>query len=72
MVDIVIDGDKADVKLVVNWQARTWDPPAGYSGWEGVYAHQTWLVERNGDTGKAAISRYSVDRFEPMEGPLQI
>jgi hypothetical protein len=72
MLDIVINGDKADVKLVVNWQARTWEPPAGYSKWEGVYAHQTWLIEKNSNTGKPVISTYIVDKFEPMAGPLKI
>lgn len=73
MLDITIDGPQATVSLVVNWQARSWDPPAGYSKWDGVYAHQTWTVvaDHPGEQ-PAVIQRYSVDKFEPMEGPLKI
>ena len=62
----------AEVKLVVNWQARIWEPPDAYSKWEGVYAHQNWVIERNPITGKPGISRYAVNKFESMAGPLKI
>lgn len=72
MLDIEINGTTANIKLVVNWQARTWDPPQGYSKWEGVYVHQSWVIQRNKSTGKPVINRYIVDKFEPMYGPLKI
>lgn len=72
MLDIVIKDGKAEVYLVVNWQARTWNPPDGYSKWEGVYAHQTWVVEETENTHGAMITSYKVTKFEPMEGPLKI
>lgn len=71
-LDITIDGPKANVFLVVNWQARTWEPPDGYSKWEGVYAHQTWIVERDPENGDPVISMYAVTDFDPMDGPLRI
>jgi hypothetical protein len=72
MLDIVIGGSRADVNLVVNWQARTWQPPAGYSKWEGVYAHQTWVVEAASNAHGAMITSYLVNKFDPMQGPLKI
>src|SRR5687768_4363334 len=27
-LDVSTEGDRADVKLCVNWQAKIWDPPA--------------------------------------------
>lgn len=72
MLDVALDGDVATVELVVNWQARTWEPPAGYSGWEGVYAHQSWTVAISDKTGIPAITTYDVHTFEPMDGPLRI
>jgi len=61
-------GDHADVKVVVNWQARVWSPPAAKSQWLGFDAYQTWEVRRSPETGRAAVQRYVVDRFEPMPG----
>jgi hypothetical protein len=64
-LEISTDGDRAEVKVLVNWQARTWTPPAPKS--EGlVYdAGQTWEVRRSADTGSPVIVRYVVDTFAP-------
>ena len=68
MLDIDIDGETAVVKLVVNWQAHIWNPPAAKSKWLGFDAHQTWIVKRDKKTGKAAVAAYIVDLLDPMEG----
>jgi hypothetical protein len=60
-------GDPADVSLVVNWQAKVWDPPAAKSKWLGFDAAQTWVVTRSAGGG-AVISRYVVDGMTPMAG----
>ena len=38
---------EADVKLVVNWQAKVWNPPDAKSKWLGMDARQTWVVARS-------------------------
>jgi hypothetical protein len=68
-VDIERTGDPAaavTVKVVVNWQAKIWDPPAPKSAWLGFNAYQTWEVVP-GPNGPQ-VKTYSVDRFEPMPG----
>jgi hypothetical protein len=67
-VGVATAGDKADVKVVVNWQAHVWQPPASKSKWLGFDAYQTWEVKRSPTTGRVVITRYVVDRFEPMPG----
>lgn len=61
-------GDHADVKVVVNWQAHTWNPPEAKSQWLGFDAFQTWVVRRSPETQKPIIVRYIVDALTPMEG----
>jgi hypothetical protein len=67
-VESKIDGETADVEVVVNWQARAWNPPEPKSKWLGFDAYQTWQVVRSPETGKAVIKRYVVDNLDPMEG----
>jgi len=64
---IDLDGDRAAVKLIVNWQARTWDPPAAFSEWTGAYVHQTWSVKRDEQSGRAVIVTYKVGQFDEMK-----
>jgi hypothetical protein len=67
-VESSIDGDTAQVEVVVNWQAKIWNPPAPKSEWIGFDAYQTWEVVRSPETGKAVIKRYVVDKLDPMPG----
>ena len=67
-LDVVVGADRADVKLVVNWQARIWDPPAPNSVWLGFDAEQTWVVERSPQSQRAVIVNYVVDALAPMPG----
>jgi hypothetical protein len=71
-VDSKIDGDKADVEVVVNWQAKIWNPPEPKSKFLGFDAYQTWEVVRSPETGKAVIKRYVVDKLEPMPGSTEL
>ena len=59
--------DRADVKVVVNWQARIWNPPVPRSEWLGFNAYQTWAVVA-GPNGAPQIETYIVDALEPMPG----
>lgn len=72
MLSYELDGEKANVRLVVNWQAHIWNPPAAKSKWLGFDAHQTWMVKRDEKTGKAVIATYIVDALEPMEGSASL
>jgi ketosteroid isomerase-like protein len=60
-------GQRADVKVVVNWAARVWEPPAAKSIYLHMDAFQTWEVVRDPASGKALINKYLVDSFELNE-----
>jgi hypothetical protein len=66
LVTVDIEGDEASIHLIVNWQARTWTPPAGFSEWQGWLIKQDWIVRRSSETGKAVIHRYAVLHLDPM------
>jgi ketosteroid isomerase-like protein len=67
-VDITrLDEQGATVSVVVNWQARIWNPPAARSEWLGFDAYQTWELVAAPD-GTAKLRTYIVDRLEPMPG----
>ena len=57
-------------KVVVNWQARVWDPPAARSAWLGFDAYQTWLVAVR--DGEPKILKYVVDSLAPMPGSASL
>jgi hypothetical protein len=67
-VEPTIGDGRADVEVVVNWQATVWNPPEPKSKWLGFDAYQTWVVERSPESGKAVIKRYIVDDLAAMEG----
>jgi SnoaL-like domain len=60
-----------DVKVVVNWQAKIWNPPAPKSEWLGFDAYQTWRVRRGTD-GQPQLTRYVVDELAPMPGSASL
>ena len=62
------DGPVAQVKVVVNWQARRWRSPAPRSQWIGFDVFQTWELVRSPETRKPVIARYVVDELRPMPG----
>jgi hypothetical protein len=60
--------DVVGVKVVVNWQAKVWDPPEPNSRWLGMDAYQTWQVRRSPRSGRPVIVRYVVDDLVLMDG----
>jgi hypothetical protein len=70
-VDSHVHGDHAHVKVVVNWQAKVWNPPDAKSKWLGFDAYQTWEVAR-GDSGGPVVVTYIVDELKPMEGSASL
>lgn len=67
-VEATPGGQRVQVKVVVNWQARRWRAPAPRSQWIGFDAFQTWDLVRSPETAKPVIARYVVDALEPMPG----
>jgi hypothetical protein len=67
-VTIPPDGQRADVKLVVRWEASRWKPPAAKSERLMMDAYQTWVVKRSPTSGKPVITRYVVDKLDPLPG----
>ena len=61
-------GERALVDVVVNWQARRWQPPAPRSQWIGFDAYQQWEMTRSPETGAPVINRYVVNELRPMPG----
>jgi steroid delta-isomerase-like uncharacterized protein len=65
-VNVTLAGDRAEVNLIVNWQARRWRPPIAQTDWLGFDAYQRWTVILNA-AGQPVIVSYIVDRLEPMQ-----
>lgn len=61
-------GPRPTVKVVVNWQAKVWNPPEPSSKWLGFDAYQTWEIERSPTTGTPRIVIYVVDELRAMPG----
>jgi hypothetical protein len=65
-------GGDVEVKVVVNWQAKIWNPPDAKSKWLGMDAYQTWIVRRSAATGKPVIASYIVDKMDLMPGSTSL
>jgi ketosteroid isomerase-like protein len=62
------DSTGAEVRLVVNWQAKIWDPPQPRSIWIGFDASQTWELRSSPANGGLKMTRYIVNSLDPMPG----
>lgn len=71
-VSAKIAGDKADVHVVVEWQASVWNPPAAASSRIKLDADQTWVVRRSAKTGKPVIATYIVNSLNYHEGSARL
>lgn len=67
VVEPVIRGSTATVKVVVQWEASMWNAPEAYSKRIVTDAYQTWEMKIN-DTGTLVITKYVVDGLEYHEG----
>ena len=67
-VSLNADGSLATVKVVVNWDAKSWTPGDAKSKHLWMDAYQTWEVVRSSATGKPAIKTILVDDVKLMEG----
>lgn len=66
------DNDRADVKVVVKWEASVWKPPAPESERIVLDAYQTWEVQRSPETGKPVVLTYIVDELKYYEGSAKL
>jgi hypothetical protein len=64
--EAVINGDKAEVKVVVKWEASVWEAPEAYSKRIVCDAFQTWQLEAR--DGKIILTKYVVDGIEYHPG----
>jgi hypothetical protein len=71
-VESVIDGDAAVVKIIVQWEASKWTPPARYSDRIKLDAYQTWTVKRSAKTGRPVITEYTVDELKYHDGSARL
>lgn len=71
-VTVTPSGDKANVKVVVKWEASVWKPPAAKSERIILDAYQTWVVERSPKSQKPVISLYVVDSLDYAESSYKL
>ncbi|MFD0688703.1 nuclear transport factor 2 family protein [Actinomadura fibrosa] len=71
-VDATVKDDEAMVTVLVNWQAKVWDPPAATSTWLGFDADQTWVVVPGEDGSGLRIRTYIVNALTPMPGSAEL
>lgn len=60
-VKVSDDGSRADINLVVHWEASVWTPGDRFSKRIKMDAVQSWIVIPSPVTGKPAVQSYSVD-----------
>jgi len=67
LVEPVITGDTAIVKVVVQWEASVWNAPEPFSKRINADAYQTWEMKAN-EAGNPIITKYIVDGLTYHEG----
>ena len=67
-VSVELQGDTANVHIVVEWQASVWNPPAANSARIVLDADQTWVVKKSASTGQAVVTRYIVNGLDYHPG----
>ena len=67
-----INGDKATVKIVVQWEASRWNPPARYSDRIKLDAYQTWEVKWSDKAGGPVVTKYIVNELKYHEGSARL
>ncbi|HLC15236.1 MAG TPA: hypothetical protein VJL89_03300 [Thermodesulfovibrionia bacterium] len=71
-LNINISNDRADIKLVVKWEASIWNPPAAKSERIIMDASQTWVVKRSPKSQKPVIVNYIVNSLNYYEGSARL
>lgn len=71
-IHAVPKGDRTEVKIMVQWEASRWTPPAPYSGRIILNAYQTWEIVRSPITHKPIILTYTVDSLNYHDGSAKL
>lgn len=71
-VNVRLSEDRADVQVVVHWEASVWKAPAASSERIMLDAYQTWVVTRSAETGEPVIETYIVDRLDYCPGSARL
>jgi hypothetical protein len=66
------DGSKADVKVIVYWEASVWTPGDRLSKRLMMDAYQTWEVIRSAQSGKPVIKTIIVDKIDEKPGSASL
>lgn len=67
-----IYGNEAEVRVVVQWEASVWNPPASNSARIKLDADQTWQVRRSSRTGNLEITSYTVNALNYHSGSAKL
>jgi hypothetical protein len=67
-LNIAVASDRADIQLVVRWEARRWHAPEPESEHLAFDAAQRWVVKRSLNTQKPVVETYIVDSLTPLPG----
>jgi hypothetical protein len=67
-LQITTTDDRADVQLVVRWEASRWQAPAPTSERLAFDADQRWIVVRSPTTHQPALATYIVNSLTPLPG----
>jgi hypothetical protein len=71
-LNITLCDDRADISLVVKWEASIWNPPSAKSERIMLDAAQRLGVRRSPNTGKPVIFSYIVDKLDYYEGSARL
>jgi len=71
-VKINLQGESAEVNLIVEWQASVWNPPAPKSQRIVLDADQSWVVKRSSQSGEPVIVKYVVNALNYHEGSAKL
>jgi hypothetical protein len=63
--DIRIDGDRADVGVVVRWERRSWESGEARSMYAASLSRQRFRIERSPENGRVFIREKHALTFEP-------
>lgn len=67
-VTVAINGDTANVHIVLEWHASFWNPPEATSNRIIADADQDWVVKISPKTGKPMVVKYTVNFMKYHEG----
>ena len=63
--DISIDGDRAEVGVVVRWECRSWQVGQALSTYAAYLSRQRFRIERSPEDGRVMIREKLAETFEP-------